>query len=381
MPVQHTIPISEPVIGERELAYVTDAVQSGWISSLGPYVEKFERALADFCNTEHAVAVSNGTAALELSLMSLGVGSGDEVIVPDFTFVATANAVRHVGATPVLADSDPEHWCLDPHDVARKITPRTRAVLPVHLFGQPADLGRLLELARLHNLFVVEDAAQALGATFRGAPVGGVGHAGTFSFYGNKVITTGEGGMVVTNDASLAARMRLLRNHGQASGRPYWHETVGYNFRLTNLQAAVGVAQMEQLPALLERKRTIMQRYHEGLADVPGLILQRPAPWGESSLWLFTLLVGEEAPLSRDELVASLVRDGIDARPSYHAIHTLPPYAGDGGCFPVADRLSLRGLSLPSSAALRAEDQDYIIRRLCEYTDHRSPRVASIASQ
>jgi perosamine synthetase len=363
------IPVAEPLVGEAELANVVEAVRSGWVSSQGPFVEAFEAGVAERCGTAHAVATSSGTTALHLALAALGVGPGDEVIVPSFSFVATASTVRHVGATPVCADAEPEHWCIDPADVARLITPRTRAIGPVHQFGHPADMDAIVALARKHGLFVVENAAEALGATYRGQPAGSLGDVGVFSFYANKVITTGEGGMVVTGDRRLAERMRLLRDHAMDPRRRYWHPEVGFNFRLTNLQAALGVAQLERLPALLERKAEIGRRYTAALRSVPGVVLQRPRAGGSSSWWMFTILLDEAFGLGPEALGDRLLERGIQTRPGLNPIHAMPPYA-DGRRRPVAERLARGTLSLPSAATLSRSDQDYVIACLLDLAAH-----------
>ena len=359
------IPVAEPVIGEPELAYVTDAVRSSWVSSKGPYVEVFEAAMARLCGTEYAIAVSSGTTALHVALAALDIGPGDEVIVPTFTFVATASTVRHVGATPVFADADPGHWCIDVEDIEHRITPRTKAIIPVHIYGHPADMDAIRSIAQRHGLRVIEDAAEALCATYKGQPTGGLSDMATFSFFGNKLITTGEGGMVVTNDATLAERLRRLREHGQDPQRRYWYPEVGFNFRLTNLQAAVGVGQVEQVSTFLERKQEIAQRYREGLSGIPGIRFQQTAPWATNSWWLFTILIDEEYGLSRDALAAQLLRADIDCRRVFYPIHTMPPYR-TGEHFPVAERLGEIGLNLPSGAGLSATDQGRVVDRIGE---------------
>jgi perosamine synthetase len=371
------IPVAEPIIGERELACVIDAVRSGWVSSKGPYVERFEAALAGLTATRHAVAVSSGTTGLHLAFAALGIGPGDEVIVPTFSFVAVASTVRHVGATPIFADSDPDHWCIDPDDVERRITARTKAIMPVHLYGHPADMDAIVRVAQKHGLRIVENAAEALGSTYKGRAVGGLGDVGIFSFYGNKLITTGEGGMVVTSDAALAARMRMLRDHGMDPERPYWHPEVGFNFRLTNLQAALGVAQVERFEMLLRRKQEIAGRYREGLGSLPGIAFQATASWATSSSWLFAVMIPDEFGMSRDRLRAELLCRGVDTRRAAYQIHTMPPYSKDEP-YPVADRLSRRGLHLPSAASLTETDQAYVIEQILELA--RVPAVAGAAA-
>lgn len=358
------IPVYTPLLDGREEKYVLDAVRSGWISSLGSYVTRFEQAFARFCGVQHAVSVSNGTVALHLALHALGVGPGDEVIVPSLTFVATANAVHYTGATPVFADVDPATWCIDPEDVERRITSRTRAILPVHLYGHPAPMPALQELADKHHLLLIEDAAEAHGAAIHGRRVGGWGRIAAFSFYANKIITTGEGGMLTTDDEALAARCRTLRDHAMPPHRRYWHEEVGFNYRMTNLQAAVGVAQMERIERFLARKREIAARYREQLAGVPGVTFAAERPGYTNVYWMVSILVEPPYALSRDELISALRERGIDSRPFFHPMDTLPPYRSDAPR-PVALHLSRCGLNLPSSPALTDAQIDYICDVLC----------------
>jgi perosamine synthetase len=354
------IPVAEPSIGERELELVSDAVRSGWVSSIGEYVTAFEEELASRCEVAHAVATSNGTTALHLALAVAGIGPGDEVIVPSLTFVATAAAARYVGASPVLADSDPAHWCVDPADVAARITPRTRAVIAVDLYGHPADMDALREIAAQHDLVLVEDAAEALGAVYRGRPAGGLGLLGVLSFYGNKLITTGEGGAILTDNPELADRARLLRDHAMDPNRRYWHGEIGFNYRITNMQAALGVAQLERLDEFLERKRAIAAAYRVGLEDVPGVTMQEPAPWGTSSWWMTTILIDDSFGVDRDTLAARLLADGVDSRPAFMPLHLLP-HLRQLGPLPVAETVGNQGLSLPSSTVLSGSELDYVI--------------------
>jgi perosamine synthetase len=350
------LPVAEPLLGELELRYVTECIVSGWISSAGAFVTRFEELFADFCGTRHAVAVGNGTQALHLALLALDVGPGDEVIVPTLTFIATANAVTYTGARAIPVDSEPVTWNLDPAGVEAAITPRTKAILPVHLYGHPADLDTLLEIADRHGLALIEDAAEAHGATYKSRPVGGVGDLGVFSFYGNKIVTTGEGGMIVTDRDDLAERIRMLRSHGMSTDRRYWHPVLGYNYRLTNLQAAVGVAQMERIDEILRAKRTVTDRYTHGLAGIPGITLPPEESWATNVFWLYSILVDErEFGMSRDALLAALDTDGIEGRPFFAPIHRQPLY-DEGRSLPVAERLAAEGLSLPSAVTLTEAD-------------------------
>lgn len=367
------IPVYTPTLGAEEEALVLDAVRSGWISSLGQYVQRFEREFAAFCGVAEGVSVSNGTVALHLALHALGVGPGDEVIVPALTFVATANAVHYTGAVPVFADVDPVSWTLDPEAVARLISPRTKAILPVHLYGHPAPMPALRALAEGRQLILVEDAAEGHGASIQGRRAGSLGDIAAFSFYANKIITTGEGGMLTTNDAALAARCRMLRDHAMQQEHRYWHTEVGFNYRMTNLQAAVGVAQMARINAFIARKREIAQHYSEALADIPGITLPSELADCTNVYWMYSLLVGDAFPLSRDGLVLALREQGIDSRPFFYSLDTLPPYRSSEPC-PTALQLSRAGVNLPSAPSLTDEQLDYIcasIRKLAQQPDRR----------
>jgi perosamine synthetase len=345
------IPVFAPWLPASARSYVLDCVDSGWVSSLGKYVARFEEELAAFCEARHAVATSNGTVALHLALVVLGIGPGDEVLVPDLTFIATANAVRYTGATPVLVDVDRATWGIDPADARRKLTPRTRAIIPVHLYGRPVDLDSVLELGRRHGIAVVEDAAEAHGARYRGRRVGALGALGAFSFYGNKVFTTGEGGAVVTNDPALAERAAFLRDHAMDPRRRYFHTEVGFNYRMTNIQAALGCSQLEHAEEILDRRQAIARAYDEGLAGIRGLGFAAAAPWAESVCWMYSVLVEPSFGLGRDAVAAELKARGIDSRPFFVPLHEMPPYRTDAA-FPVSSDLSHQGINLPSGTAL-----------------------------
>jgi len=356
------LPVAEPSVGERELQYVNECVLSGWISSGGKFVRRFEEMFAEFCGSRHGVATSNGTTALHLALLALGIGPGDEVIVPTLTFIATANAVVYTGAKPVFVDSDAETWNLSPQGVAAAIGPRTKAIIPVHLYGHPADMTALAELACRHGLALIEDAAEAHGARHRGRTVGSIGDIGVFSFFGNKIVTTGEGGMLVTDRDDIADRARLLRDHGMRPEHRYWHTVLGYNYRLTNLQAAVGVAQMEKIDSILNAKRDIAALYGRCLEGIPGLILPPRRADAESVFWLYTVLVdAEQFGMGRDELMGTLAAQEVETRPVFYPVHTQPIYQ-TGQVLPVAESLSRRGLSLPSAATMLPGD----VERVCQ---------------
>jgi perosamine synthetase len=349
------IHLAEPVFYGNEEAYVRDALQHRQLSA-GAYVARFETAFAALAGCTFGIATSSGTTALHLMLVALGLGPGDEVILPDLTFVATANAVTYTGATPVLADVLPDTWCIDPWDVERRISARTRAVLAVHLYGQPADMTALRALCAGYELPLLEDAAEAPGAYWAGRPVGCLGELAAFSFYGNKIITTGEGGMVTTNDAELAARLRLFRGQGQEPERRYWHPVIGYNYRMTELQGALGLAQTEDFAAHLQARRRVAEMYR---TFAPQLRWQGEAQYAEPAYWLNVALFEERAVVADALGVA-----GIETRPVFYPLHHLPPYAdlAPAHAYPVAREVSERGLCLPSHAQLAASD----VGRICE---------------
>ncbi|MCA1987838.1 MAG: DegT/DnrJ/EryC1/StrS family aminotransferase [Desulfarculus sp.] len=360
------IPIAKPSLGPLEAANVAEAVASTWISSTGPFVERLEAGLADLLGAPHVLCTSNGTTALHLALAGLGIGPGDEVLVPDLTFAATANAVFMAGATPVLVDCAADHWNADAAAFARGISPRTKALMVVHLLGQACRMEPILEFARNNNLLVVEDCAESLGADCGGQPTGSFGAVGCFSFFANKVLTTGEGGAVATSDPDLAKRMRRLRAHGMDPQRQYWHDSVGFNYRMTNLNAALGVAQLQRLEELLARRRVLAQRYQSNLAGLSWLRSGFTAP-GRSIDWLHPLFLAENIlGLSRDQVLDRLHAAGIDARPMFYPLHLLPPYRNlrRAGELDRATDLGLSGLMLPLYPDLREDQVDYICAQL-----------------
>ena len=352
------IPVSMPVLDGRESEYVAECLSSTWISSQGRFIEEFERKFASWCGTRYAVATNNGTTSLHLALVALGVGPGDEVIVPTLTYIASANAVTYCGATPVLVDVDPVTLTLDPDAVAAAVTPRTAAVMPVHLYGHPAEMDPLLALADRHGFAVVEDAAEAHGARYRGRRVGGLGTCAAFSFFGNKIITTGEGGMVTTDDADLARRLLQRRGQGQDFERRYWFPIVGFNYRMTNVAAAIGVAQLERVEEHLAARERVRGWYDDALSGVAGVAAPGRRDWADPVTWLYTVQV---EGVDRDDLIVRLDREGIETRPVFYPMHVLPPYLDTEGAYPVADRAAALGLSLPTHGALTEDD----VRRVC----------------
>jgi len=363
------IPVAAPALVGNEQAYVMDCLESTWISSTGKYIEQFEAAFAEFCGTKYAISCCNGTVALHLSLLALGVGPGDEVIVPTLTFVSTANAVTYCGARPVFVDSEPKTWNLDPGSIEAKITPRTKGIIVVHLYGHPADMNAVVAIARRHGLFVVEDAAQAHGAEYEGRSVGSIGDVAAFSFYGNKIITTGEGGIVVTNDDALAGRARQLKGYGMEPGRRYWYPIIGYNYRMTNLAAAIGLAQLEKVEWHLQRRREVASWYRERLRGTPGLSWQLTAELAKHVWWMFTIVMEDERRVDPAAVMAHLQEHGIETRPVGYPVHTLPPYHSPSqeDRFPIAERVARGGINLPTWAGLTREDVQYVCGNLLEY--------------
>jgi perosamine synthetase len=356
------IPVSAPVLNGNERKYVLDCLDTTWISSNGPYIERFEKAFASFCQTQHALSCCNGTVALHLALLALGLGREDEVLVPTLTFVATANAVSYCGARPVFLDSDPHTWNLDVSTLAKKITPRTKGIVAVHLYGNPVDMDALMSLAKQYGLWVVEDAAEAHGAEYRGNKVGSFGALGSFSFYGNKIITSGEGGMVVTNDSNLALKVSRLKGQGMDPDHRYWFPIIGYNYRMTNIAAALGLAQLENFDAHILRRNEIVQWYQEELSDITGLEFQKPQQNSKPVNWMFTIVLNESLQFSRDSLMKYLLNHSIETRPVFYPMHILPPYLSSSKelKFPVADRISGRGINLPTWGGLTRDDIRYI---------------------
>ena len=355
-PTPPTIPVYRPDLSGNERRYVLECLDTTWISSLGGFIERFEAAVRAATGADHAIGLCNGTVALHLALHCLGVGPGDEVIVPTFTYVASVNTIAQCGATPVFADCREGDWLLDPADAAARVTPRTKAILPVHLYGAACDMRALGALAQRRGLGVVEDCAEAFGTTVDGRHVGTFGDVGTFSFFGNKTITTGEGGMVISRDEALAERMRIVRGQGQSPTRRYWHEVLGFNYRMTNIVAAIGLAQIERLDAILARKRAIAARYEALLRGLP-VAFQRPMDGVESSHWLVSVLLPPGA--DRDAVQRDMAARGVDTRPVFHCAHEMPMYA-KGERFPVAEGIAARGLSLPSYPTLEDADLDRV---------------------
>jgi perosamine synthetase len=373
------IAVNEPLLGDKELEYVSECVRTGWVSSAGRFIEDFEEKWAAYCGRKYGVAVSNGTAALQVAVATLGLRPGDEVIMPTFTIISCALAVVYAGGIPVLVDSDPQTWTMDVGQIARKITPRTKAIMPVHIYGHPADMEPILELADSHNLAVVEDAAEAHGAQYlagrHGASpfwrrCGGFGTLSCFSFYANKLITTGEGGMVLTDDAKLAEKARSLRNLCFQAGRRFYHEELGFNFRITNLQAALGRSQLERMDQVVAKKRWIGREYTKRLTRLPALQLPVEEAWARSVYWMYGVVVSEATGMDAEMVARKLAEYRIETRPFFLGMHEQPVFRRRGvflnESYPVAERLARQGLYLPSGIALTQEQLEHVVKSLHE---------------
>lgn len=366
------VPVNEPLLGPREVDYVKDCLTTGWISSAGKYIDAFESQWAAYCGMKYGIAVCNGTAALDVAVGCLDLQPEDEIIVPSFTIISCALAVVRNGGKPVFLDCDPRTWCMDPRAVEAKIGAKTRAIMPVHLYGHPVDMDPILHLADEHNLAVIEDAAEAHGAEYfsrsSGEGVwrrcGGLGHLSCFSFYANKIITTGEGGMVLTNDARHAEKARSLRNLCFRSDRRFYHTELGNNYRMTNLQAAVGVAQLERIDAILEKKRWMGRTYGERLANVRGLTLPVQEEWARQVYWMYGVVLDPAVGMDAVAFGKALAKEGVETRPFFLGLHEQPalqPFGPfDPAEFPVTERIARYGLYLPSGLTITEEQIDVV---------------------
>ena len=361
------ISIANPVLNGNEKKYINECVDTGWISANGRFVREFEEKFAAFCGTKYAIACSNGTVTLHLALKALGIGPGDEVIMPTLTYIATANSVTYCGATPVFVDSERDTWNIDCADIERKITPRTKAIMPVHLYGLAANMDAVMEIAKKHNLYVIEDAAEAHGAKWNGKTVGSIGDVGSFSFFGNKIITCGEGGMLTTNNEELYETMKLLRSQGVDPNKRYWHTTVAYNYRMTNLQAAIGLAQLEKIDWHLGERRRVAKLYDKYLPMLGDLVTVQVVPQQASHVyWMNSVMLSDKVSKSRDQVMEEMEARNIEMRPLFYPMHVMPPYEDSTVDCPVAESLATRGINLPSHAMLTEEHVKYIVESLKE---------------
>ena len=359
------IPLFEPWLGEEELTQITEVIKSKWIAE-GKKTRELEKKIATLCGVKHAVAVSNGTVALYVALKLLGIGEGDEVIVPDFTFIASANSVKLACATPIFVDVDEKTFNIDPESTRKAITKKTKAIMPVHIYGQAADMDSIGELARKHGLYIVEDAAQGIGVKFKGKPVGGFGNIGCISFYADKTMTTGEGGMILTNDDKLTEQCILMKNQGRLRAGAYIHPNIGYNFRISDLQAAIGVAQLSKLATMIEMKKKIEKLYRDSLIDIKGVEFPYIDPRGYNVPFRISILVDDP-----DGLQKFLEKEGIGSRRFFYPLHKQPCYNLEGD-FPNTEKAYARGLSLPSSVVLPQEQISYICEKVRAFVESSS---------
>lgn len=362
------IPVCEPRLDGNELKYVTECIQGNWISSAGRFIRQFEELFSQKCGCKYGVACTSGTTALHLALATLGIGPEDEVIIPTFTMIATINAVTYLGAKPVLVDSELETWNMDISQIEDKITPKTKAIMVVHTYGHPVDMDKINVIAKHHGLYVVEDAAEAHGALYKDRPVGSLGDMACFSFYGNKIITTGEGGMIITNNKEIADIAGNLRDHAFSHDRHFWHKYLGYNYRMTNLQAAVGLAQTERLEELVGIKRDNAYYYTSLLKEIHGIVTPPEKEWVKNVFWMYGILFTDEFGLGRDEFRRRLAKNGIETRTFFIPMHLQPIYYKQykGQQYPNAEELCKRGLYLPSSTRLTRKDIDFIVETIRE---------------
>lgn len=357
------IPVAQPTLKGNEQKYIKECFDDNWIAAGGKFVKRFEEEFSEYVGAKYGIACSNGTTALHLCLVSLGIKAGDEVIVPDLTFAATANCALHGGAKPVMVDVLEGTWTIDPSKIEEKITGKTKAIIPVHLYGHPAEMDEINEIAERHSLTVIEDACPSHGSEYRGKRTGSLGYAGCFSFHASKIITTGEGGIITTDNKEFVEKATLHRDQGMKKPKFYWHPVIGYNYRLTNLQAAVGVAQLEQLPDMINQKERQTELYYSLLSKVKGITLPQTRKYVKRVLPFMAILVEDDYGMDRDKLAEKLRAKGIETRPVFYPLHTMPPYSHEGD-FPVATEIARKGLQLPSSLNLTEEDIRMIVEEL-----------------
>ncbi|QCX32360.1 LegC family aminotransferase [Caloramator sp. E03] len=359
------IPLCVPEIKGNEWKYIKECLDTNWVSSVGSYVDKFERDFAKFVGSKSAVVTVNGTSALHLALEVLGIGEGDEVIVPSMTFIAPVNAVKYVGAEPVFVDICRDTFVMDADKIEELITPKTKAILPVHIYGNIVDMDKVMEIANKYNLYVIEDATESLGSIYKGKHTGTIGHIGCFSFNGNKLITTGAGGMLVTNDEQLGKKAKFLSTQSKVTleNKGFYHTDIGFNFRMPNILAAMGCAQLENIEEYIKIKRENASFYYELLKGIENITLPIEKSQTRNVFWLYSILIEDGFPVSRDELIKIMFEEGIETRPFFIPVHTMPPYKNCRcGDLSITDEVSLKGINLPSSVSLKKEE----IKKICE---------------
>jgi perosamine synthetase len=364
------IPVNEPLLDGNEKKYLNQCLDEGWVSSEGPFVTRFEKEFSAYLGLKHGIALCNGTAALETAVAAAGIGKGDEVIMPTFTIISCAIGILRLGGKPVLVDSEPETWNMDTGQIEVKITKKTRAVMPVHIYGHPVDMGPVMALAKKYNLKVIEDAAEVHGAEYKGQKAGGIGDIGCFSFYANKIVTSGEGGMVVTGNEEMASKAAAYRNLCFKPEKRFYHTELGYNFRMTNLQAALALAQLEKIDEHIKIKRQNAADYTQMLADIASIKLPVEKEWAKNVYWMYGIELRDGAKMDNGELALKLKDKGVATRPFFIGMHEQPVFHKMGlfknERYPVAERLARKGLYLPSGLALRKEQLETVCRALHE---------------
>lgn len=360
------IPVNEPCIGKKEIEYVLDCLKTGWISSAGKYIQEFEEKWATYCGMKYGIAVSNGTTALETAVACIDLKPGEEVIMPTFTIISCALAIIRNNGIPVLVDSEPRTWCMDVTKIEEKITSKTRAIMPVHIYGHPVDMDPVIEIAQKYDLVIIEDAAEAHGAEYKGKKCGSLGDISCFSFYANKIITTGEGGMLLTNNKKYVEKARAYRNLCFKAERRFYHTELGHNFRLTNIQAAIGLGQLERIDELVEKKRWIGQSYNERLKNIHGLSLPVEEPWAKNVYWMYGIVLDESTGMNAVDFASNLHEQGIMTRPFFLGMHEQPVFHDmglyKGEHYPETERLAKQGLYFPSGLTLTGEQ----INKICK---------------
>lgn len=361
------ISIASPVFNGNEKKYLNECIDTGWVSANGRFIKEFEEKFAEYCGCKYGISCCNGTVTLHTILLALGIGPGDEVIMPSLTYIATANAVRYCGATPVFVDSEINTFNMDPGKLEAKITEHTKVIMPVHLYGLPADMDSINEIAGKHGIVVVEDAAEAHGAEYNGRRVGSIGEVGSFSFFGNKIITCGEGGMIVTNDKKLYEKMKLLKSQGVSAKKRYWHDIVGYNYRMTNMQAAIGLGQLENIDWHLKQRERVADLYKKYLRGFEEYFVLQSEPENCRHVhWMSNVILQRKVKKTRDQVMTEMESREIEMRPVFYPMHIMPPYYDTTVDCPVAEELAARGISLPSHALLTEMDIEYICDSLKE---------------
>ena len=368
--MKYKIPVAVPSLGKKEKKFVLDCLDTNWISSQGKYVQTFEKNFKKRFKTNYALAVSSGTAALQLGILSLGIKKGDEVIVPNLTFAASINTIIHSGATPIIVDINSENWTIDIDQVKKNITKKTKAIMAVLLYGHSADMDELKRICNRNKIFLIADCAESLGATYKKKEKNTLGDIGAFSFFGNKMITTGEGGMVLFKKKSHYEKAKILRDHGMSKTKKYYHVEVGFNLRMTNIQAAIGVAQLSSFKKFLHKRKSNYKKFYSKLKSLHNIKFQKIEKWAESSFWLYNILINKNSPISRDELIKKLAIDGVETRPIFYTLSSMKiykKYLKNKKSFPVSEKIANRGVSLPSFTDLSSNQINYICSKVKKY--------------